>query len=114
LAIARVLAPIELDNHSWVIASKIDDEVLDRGLSPKMKSESSQFAQMKPELEFLAGHALPELARQFIGHAADYTIPPPGAPHLSSGEELVDRRADLPTRGRLDRRGGAALNLHGL
>jgi hypothetical protein len=72
-----------------MIASKVDDEVLHRGLSPKVESESSQFAQMKPEPEFLAGHVLAELARQLIGHAPDYTIPPPGAPHLSNGEGVA-------------------------
>jgi hypothetical protein len=118
-----VLAPIELNNYSWVIAGKIDDEVVDRGLSPKAKSESSQFAQMKPELEFLAGHALAELARQLVSHAADYTIPPPGAPHLSNGEGVASGSARRPPHEgevgptpyeRLRMGDGAALNLHAL
>jgi hypothetical protein len=46
LAYLGVLTPIELDNHSGMVAHKIDDEVLDRSLPPKVKAELSEFAQM--------------------------------------------------------------------
>jgi hypothetical protein len=46
LASLRVLTPIELDNHPWAIAGKIDNEAFDRSLPPKAKSELSQFAQI--------------------------------------------------------------------
>jgi hypothetical protein len=32
---------------------------------------------MQPESEFLAGHALAQLARPLISHAGDYTRPHP-------------------------------------
>jgi hypothetical protein len=86
LAPPRVLTAVELDNHSWVIAGKIDDEAPDRSLPPKAESEPPEFTQMQPESEFLAGHALAHLARQFIGHAVDYTIPPPGALRAQAAE----------------------------
>jgi|GEM_PF-4155787 len=38
----RVLTSIDLHHYSWVVASKVDDEILDRHLTPKVKSLLSE------------------------------------------------------------------------
>ena len=63
-----VLAAVDFDDQLLLEANEIDDEVVARRLAAEMKAALAPRAQMNPQLDFLPGHCLAQLAGDLVGH----------------------------------------------
>ncbi len=84
--VKAVVSAIELDNQVVLHAGEVDDEAVERRLTSKVIPTLLQFAQVRPELHLLWGHALAQIAGDLVGQVRvpcgplpprDRAVPPP-------------------------------------
>jgi hypothetical protein len=61
-----VLTAVCFDNELGSEGNEVDDVTPDRRLSPEMKAEAFQFAQLHPQFDFLRGETLTKRASMFV------------------------------------------------
>jgi hypothetical protein len=81
VTIKSMLSAIDLDDHAFVQADKVQDVSIPRRLPADMKPALTPRAQMDPQFDLLRRHGFAQLSRAFVGHgpvagAVDPTRPP--------------------------------------
>lgn len=64
-----MLTSINLDGDLGVVAGEVDNETVDRNLSPKVEAVLAQLSEAKLKSHLLLDHCHAEFAGDLIGHA---------------------------------------------